>query len=823
MVNGNAEPWVELRVHGVSGTPPESLLDHPHVRQVGGDGYSRFFRPVNGDGQILSAEDGHILEGYHWGQFTSGSWRAGLWLILVPFGLINAAQFMLPKIEDKTSKVFHGLCGALLRLLALLLTCLMTFTFGFVLIDLIGWRWAARTRILKSFDPSTVLAGAVVLSALSILVLFLLGKGFGRLEQVDPDDIDAVSVSPLGQVEFYGGDADATTLRRLHLVAGLSLIALMAAFVQDSAVWADKPLIGFFTGIHGWSDRPLIGVLASGLLMATAVIVVFLGDPEGAVSVELPHKVVRFRETWHTSVRAGSTLLVAAATALVACSAFNLKGVVRPTTGVGRIETFDGISNLLMYVGVIALVLLFFASAALAWVTRAKTPDRTAPEHFFVRYAWGMTAYLVTSIAVFVGVGLSSAIATAVSTSLNLDIADTLDEDGNTVRVGTTPMLDRISYASGLTVLMLIVVIILAGVHFLVRRHRYELIAGAMEAQPAGATTELPPEWNGRIARSLWIARLKTKLPILFWTVAGFGALLSLVVAYEVGPCNAGEHPKMCQSAPGLLDLLSQPRLNGNGDFFTIFGAWALLAMAAGLVTLSRGAIKTQTSRRGVNVIWDVISFWPHAVHPFVPRPYSQRTVVDLRDRIRWHLSHSDETGVERPVVVCGHSQGSLISFAALLLLNQDERNRVGLVTFGSQLRLIFPRAFPAFLNLGTIGNLYSALDGAWVNLYRATDPLAGPVLSWDHRPDGPNPTSQHFPGPYAGQQPDSYDEKTRRRISGSDWRLIDPTPYDLQLQTGPVTRIYGHSDFWNDPDWSTSLQEVIRAVRASPPGTGTP
>ena len=145
--------WVELRVHGVSGTPPESLLAHPHVKQVAGDGYSRYFRPIGGNGEELKAEDGHTVEGYHWGQFTSGSWRAGLWLILVPFGLVNAAQFMLPPFVDRASKIWHALCGALLRLAALLLTCLFAFTSGFVLMDLIGWRWAAKTRLLRSYEP----------------------------------------------------------------------------------------------------------------------------------------------------------------------------------------------------------------------------------------------------------------------------------------------------------------------------------------------------------------------------------------------------------------------------------------------------------------------------------------------------------------------------------------------------------------------------------------------------------------------------------------------------------------------------------------------
>ncbi|MEP6815411.1 MAG: hypothetical protein ABI873_07680, partial [Marmoricola sp.] len=88
--------WVELRVHGVSGTPPEELLDRPHVRQVDGDDRSRFFRAVGADGELLPSPDGHVLEGFHWGSYTSGSWKQSLWLALLPFGLVNMAAFMLP-------------------------------------------------------------------------------------------------------------------------------------------------------------------------------------------------------------------------------------------------------------------------------------------------------------------------------------------------------------------------------------------------------------------------------------------------------------------------------------------------------------------------------------------------------------------------------------------------------------------------------------------------------------------------------------------------------------------------------------------------------
>jgi hypothetical protein len=35
---------IELRVHEVSGTPPEAMLDHPHVRRCAGDDEAGFYR-----------------------------------------------------------------------------------------------------------------------------------------------------------------------------------------------------------------------------------------------------------------------------------------------------------------------------------------------------------------------------------------------------------------------------------------------------------------------------------------------------------------------------------------------------------------------------------------------------------------------------------------------------------------------------------------------------------------------------------------------------------------------------------------------------------
>ena len=102
-------------------------------------------------------------------------------------------------------------------------------------------------------------------------------------------------------------------------------------------------------------------------------------------------------------------------------------------------------------------------------------------------------------------------------------------------------------------------------------------------------------------------------------------------------------------------------------------------------------------------------------------------------------------------------------------------------------------------------------LDRSWINLYRETDPLAGPVLSWNHTPDG---QAQSFPdtgaAPHAPGPRDPYG--TVRH--GADWLLLDPVPRVDRLQQAPVQMLHKHSHFWASPEWMNALREL----RSIPP-----
>src|SRR2546430_9864317 len=86
---------IELRVHGVSGSPVEAELDRPWVGQVAGDGDSGFYRPRPEIGGT-TGPGGAVLEGYRWGSLTSGAAARALWLLLLPFMLANLALLLRP-------------------------------------------------------------------------------------------------------------------------------------------------------------------------------------------------------------------------------------------------------------------------------------------------------------------------------------------------------------------------------------------------------------------------------------------------------------------------------------------------------------------------------------------------------------------------------------------------------------------------------------------------------------------------------------------------------------------------------------------------------
>ncbi|NND03991.1 MAG: hypothetical protein HKN91_14515, partial [Acidimicrobiia bacterium] len=82
----------EIRVHGVGGANPASMLGRTDIYQVTGDATAGFFRASS------PADEDRTVEAYSWGGLTARGRARALWVLLLPFALINLAGWMVEPI-----------------------------------------------------------------------------------------------------------------------------------------------------------------------------------------------------------------------------------------------------------------------------------------------------------------------------------------------------------------------------------------------------------------------------------------------------------------------------------------------------------------------------------------------------------------------------------------------------------------------------------------------------------------------------------------------------------------------------------------------------
>ena len=814
--HAKSHEYVELRIHGVSGTPPVDMLDSPLVRQVAGDEDGRFFRPVDAAGEQMCAEDGHIVEGYHWGPLTSGTWRQALWLVLVPFGLVNAAYFMLPAprasgIHSGAGKWPRRVAGGAFRAIGIVLTGVLVLSFAQAVIDLLAWQWSGLvpegSNTPRAADPTPWLAGGLGAVLLALLGVRLL---IGR-RRVVPDTgtwrapPDAREKSELADGAFYSGDENVPSLYRLHLAAAYSVLAVLAASVArtygDAALW----------DVLFW--------LSAGLLGLSFVHAALLGDPRVGRSgvLRVFAEVVPLIEMW-------------CGVAVLAGSAYAVWTVDLPA---GRRGVLPGVADVGMWVStvtLIALVTLVVAAALLA----LRTPEEKVPKEFG-RFLKGMAAPAVAALGVLLAVGFTAALDYGV-----LRVLRPPDPPG----AMELPVFHlRIAYAAGLAVALAaaVAIVILVGRRRSVQR--FVPIVRAASNRVADDRKRLPEEQVRRVAGAWWLGRLKYALALWVFVFALAGTVLTAAAVLEAveGLIAAGGATAtivVCRPGswlPSWLDWLSDCRDLPGPDWVTI-GTGVLFLVAGFLLYLGRRSLGDSAFRRGVCVVWDLVAFWPSVVHPLVPPPYAPKVIEDLRRRIAWHLGECYE--LDRPedrpctcppqtepvpfVVLAGHSQGSLIAVAALTRLAERHRDRVALLTFGSQLQIAYARAFPAYVNVSFLRWVRRpVLNGRWLSLYRETDPIGGPVLSRERNdPSEADTVSRSIRlGDTPGEKP-CEDEITSLGIRecGDEWRLLDPEPADGQ--TDPREAMRRHSAYTLDRAWSAALTRLTNRFSAPQPTT---
>ncbi|GLZ38480.1 hypothetical protein [Actinokineospora sp. NBRC 105648] len=755
LLTGSETRVVELRVHGIMGTSAEALVTSVAAVDVAGDGVGRIVRPADrllrpAPGPVLRAEGRsvpRVVEGYVWGAMTSGGWAKATWALLFPFSLANMAHWMLPPIPSGSvaGRLLGLLSRSLLRLAALLLTALLVSQAAVVSLDLVAAQCLAPGSGCLGWVPDSVRSVAGFRPAVGLLPVLAAIFVLHRISSVaweTPAAPNPPDAPPNLKVELPGR----------NLVADPDTPALRTLHLATAlATVALLPIGGPFAaparGLQHW-----VWLVAMALVGFCVLCVLVLDDPRGAE----PRGGGRWLRRLLSSVPCGVLLGLGVALVVTAGLSADL-----PSDLVGTGPTVEAIAAGL--IGVVVLLGLVLIPAALigrrVW---AAQPRELRP------WAGGWMTVPVLAIASLLGGGFGAGLA--------VSLRKLVGSDGIELPRGYEQVTLLWGAASVIGAAVALPIIAVAAVRLLLVPAGYVEVALLHKGRAADAVAALRA-WR----QAGWQRRNVHRIVLALAAVlaAGTGISVSMRVA-DLRP-------------PGWMSPLAP------------LGVLALGVAAAALLRAVYTAAKEPEAGRRLGVIADLASFWPREAHPTVPPCYALKVVPELAARAIEHLKDPSTR-----VVLTGHSQGSLlvaVTVARLLdSLNEPERQRIGLVTLGSQLQWAYPRAFPAAVPHASLAELTGRLGTRWRSLCRGTDPLGGAVTTWSRQIcDGQLLGTGFRPDGTIGPLPAAAESPTGALVLGGDHWLPDP-------MRGPLTGrrwvpgVLGHGNYTADPEWDRAV-----------------
>lgn len=710
---------VELRVHGVTGTPAEDVLDRHIIGRVAGDGDAGFFRPREEYGATLGP-GGARLEAYRWGNLTAGAAARAFWLLLLPFTLANVAIWLRPPGRRGLGRI---LVRGLTRIFALSLTATLVLTATGISVDLVAWQCATaennqrcvesrpwlRYALTGFFEPTgrrLALAALVPIGLVAVL-WFLAQRTWARYESFERPEVNPDG-DGLATPSFWDGRGQVGRLRSLHVATGFATVDAVLLYVllrHDASTDA-------YAGVNLRGVRP-DGLLALGRGLALVVALVLLLS---LLLLFWPRLVDRASRSPTASLVAQGLRWISLAATVLTLGYALLPRAPWPTTGSlpGFADTvtalFAAQGGLL---GLLVLVIMFLRH----------------------RCTGALFAGFGTPVVASLGLGIAAALAAGAS----YRVADFLDRgtvpspaDFN-AHAPTLRLQPPVSYewaAFGFVVLVVVALAALVWIRLvtmplLQRKARRDTDADYLggRARDSGRAAAI----DKKIATARLTDHVSRTFGVAWFALACGAAAATAFALRHIGPVElvrSGSRPAVA------LHVL------------TNLGTYLISIAVLALVLLGVQTYRNERVRKTVGVIWDLGTFWPRASHPLAPPCYAERVVPELVHRSAWLAKE------QGGLVLSGHSQGSVLAAAVVLQLPSAARERTALLTYGSPLCRLYERAFPTYMGQPALREIAGALTGPdgmprWINLWRRTDPIGGAVGIGDRRlidPVGFNP-----------------------------------------------------------------------------------
>jgi len=807
-VDNTTSGFTELRTHGVSGPPPSSLLQFPRevVTLVQGNADSGFWRRWRLGGDREDVPNRHHIEGYCWGGLTSRASLQALWVLLLPFSLVNIAHWMLPPYTGKRgSRLSAWLAVALLRVLALSFTVTLALAGAEITMDLAAWQcggsahcrtklgpWGLIAKLGDRTGPRLAIGGAVL--ALFLVPLLVAGaRRFRPLRDADQapgplvkrfikdEGTGGAAADPvLGDPDFWAVDRSTRWLRCLHAIAWCTVVGAVATgALSVLTVPGDAG-----HDIGAWLLRANLGALA---VVFVAVIPQYFGRGGGG-----PRSTPGYR--WVTT----------AAVALLGASLAATWAYLPDSAEAGApaLPWVQGAMGRLALAQAVVLVVLAVCVGRLAAGARKDPvpPDGYAP------MVGGWLTLVVACLGWTVGLAFSA--------GLGLWVADRLQGAVNGAGPpGSTVQLISPTLYKWVDVLALLgFVVLVAWVAYVALRVVRQTSAKATRIEkeqtegPPGPSNQRAGDTSNRCAsdnEKVKRARMAARWWILAQSVETIPVMLAWVTAVSLAVAGLAvvAYGRAVGRGDGLflVDRNTSPSnwypSTGWLSHLPSLGAWFVTTGTGVLLLVAYGAYRNASTRRIVGILWDVTTFWPRANHPLTPACSAERAVPQLANRIAQLTK--DETDA---LVLSAHSQGSVLGAAAVLRLKQDDGHpgrlpRVALLTYGSPLRRLYARAFPAYFSDQVLEQVREDVGGRWLNLWALTDPIGADIrLSAS--------------GPLEDEAADVSTEGEASAFTDLDWRMVpDPLTLDVDVRTGEQVGVCDHSGYLERPEYPMAVE----------------
>lgn len=861
---------LELRIHGIRNTPPHELLRSGNrslkpedVELSWGDELAGFYRAKLPE---TNGGSDRVVEAYSWGRLArfTGVGVAGkiadaavrtAWFLLMPFGLTNAAYWSrpLPVMQQQAaidpvtglavprvdyadgSRRGHDGAGRI-RLFSLVLTLYFVATVAVVSMDLIavqcfppdiegqpGRVCAALPSFLDGLAGWTRGQRVALFAVLPILAVGILAAiAYLARTRFHPrptlqagapgltaTGVPAIPVLPTLMVRnLWEARQEIRYNGFLHVWAALAAIAAIIAW---DGFWSrvDGVTCGnpgtFFTQCLPQLEPGRID--PSGYMLAVAWLiaagtVVGAGIETVRKSSDNPDMPSQDGPPWMLPIGAGSVAaaLLAVVAAVLPCAAgFDCGG-----GGATRLLGLGSTPAALMLVMLVVIL-------SMSLLNRENYDTRTL--------GWrGKGSAVFSTLALGAATILSCAIVGGAATVLQRNFERRSSTDDGMWRFG--PIVSDVLFPPSVFTLFsgLLLVVILAGAIawgicslLAVRRMDWNTPEAAVAELLAayGASPPLPQ----REAAGLKLVAARRTASLAHRAEAGVSLLAILIFVGLLTALVLGTVKDLW--GVGGADLL-----------FTFIESMGVLGLAAaGATILGLAVLSARPNSRPLALLWDLMCFMPKTAHPFGPPSYGERAVPEFAARIAAWLDGMDgappaKTGM---VAISAHSLGAVIAVSSLFHLKSTRPdlpfNRIGLLTYGTQLRSYFGRFFPELFGpavLATaaaartkltapgspdddrvdaggptgpdyqnLSHILGAGSNRWVNLYRKTDYLGFPVL---------------YKGPGGAEtvESDAYAQE------------MDPFTYQFM--------VVSHSDYLQAPQYEEAIAAVVSSLPAQAP-----